>query len=149
MAAAAEALARHEYLAAEERFDQAAAIAPLDDGEGEQRATAERALEPFAAEVKLFRDGEFEMVLPALWRLRQSDPESVDVRRMIVDSYYNLAVRDLQRGDAKGAAQKLGEAAKLVPDDGEIARHYLFAKSYQDRDKDLLYRIYVKYLPTR
>ena len=67
----------------------------------------------------------------------------------MVDSYYDLAVRDLQRGDAKSAAKRLDEAAKLAPDDAEVARHRLFAQTYQDRAKDLLYRTYVKYLPSR
>ena len=58
-------------------------------------------------------------------------------------------MHDLQHSDAKGAVQKLDEAAKLAPDDAEIARHRLFAQSYKDRAKDLLYRTYVKYLPSR
>jgi tetratricopeptide (TPR) repeat protein len=149
LAAAADSLSRRQFLTAEESFAQAASIAPLDDADAELRRRAERALEPLAREIQFFREGEYELALPGLWRLHQAEPDNPDVRRLIVDSYYNMAVRDLQRGDARGAAGKLDEAAGLVPDDAEIARHRLFAQAYQEREKDLQYRIYVKYLPRR
>jgi Tfp pilus assembly protein PilF len=68
---------------------------------------------------------------------------------MIVDCYYNLAVHDLQRNDAAKAAEKLKEALDLRQDDAAVKRDYLFAQTYQERQKDLLYQIYVKYLPYR
>jgi hypothetical protein len=37
----------------------------------------------------------------------------------------------------------------LTPDDRVAARHLRFAETYLQREKDLLYRIYVKYLPGR
>jgi len=58
-------------------------------------------------------------------------------------------VRDLQRADAKKATENLKEAINLQKDDELLTRHYLFAQTYQERPKDLLYRIYVKYLPYR
>ena len=81
--------------------------------------------------------------------MHDSDPANRDVTQLIVDSYYNLAVRDLQRADAKKAAENLKEALNLQQDDELLKRHYLFAQTYQERPKDLLYRIYVKYLPYR
>ena len=149
LAGAEEALSRGQSLAAEKRLEQATAIAPLNEQEAELRVRVERSLAPFAAELRLFRDGEYERALTGLWRLHEPDPSNADVRRLMVDSYYDLAVRDLQRGDAKSAAKRLDEAAKLAPDDAEVARHRLFAQTYQDRAKDLLYRTYVKYLPSR
>jgi Tfp pilus assembly protein PilF len=87
--------------------------------------------------------------LPDLWRRHEENPADRDVTHLIVDCYYNLAVRDLQRADTRKAAENLKEAAKLEPSDPILGRHIAFAETYQTRDKDLLYRIYVKYLPTR
>ena len=81
--------------------------------------------------------------------MHEADPANRDVTQLIVDSYYNLAVRDLQRADAKKATEKLKEALNLQQNDELLKRHYLFAQTYQERPKDLLYRIYVKYLPYR
>jgi len=93
--------------------------------------------------------GNFESALPDLWRLLEANPEDRDVRSLLVTSYYNLGVRDLQRGDAAGAAEQFQEAVQLDPSDSELQRHLLFAQSYAERSKDLLYQIYVKYIPFR
>ena len=37
----------------------------------------------------------------------------------------------------------------LRPNDEELRKAYLFAETYKRRGEDLLYRIYVKYLPSR
>jgi tetratricopeptide (TPR) repeat protein len=149
VAEAEQALGRGENLAALDALDAAAAVAPLDEPEAALRSTAEAALAPLAAALDLYRDGQYERALPQLWRLREEEQDNLDLRRLIVDSYYNLAVRDLQRGDAKGAAGKLREALELVENDPELERHLRFAETYEKRNKDLLYRIYVKYLPLR
>jgi Tfp pilus assembly protein PilF len=60
-----------------------------------------------------------------------------------------MGVRDLQRADARKAVEQLKEAINLDPQDEALRRTYLFAQTYQERPKDLLYRIYVKYLPFR
>ena len=67
----------------------------------------------------------------------------------MVDSYYNLAVRDLQRTDTKQALQNLREAQGLNPKDSDLQRQITFAEAYQSRSKDMLYRIYIKHLPLR
>ncbi len=37
----------------------------------------------------------------------------------------------------------------MEPDSEELERIQLFAKTYQERQQDLVYRIFVKYLPSR
>jgi Tfp pilus assembly protein PilF len=100
-------------------------------------------------QITAFRDHEWEYVLPDLWRMRNEDPENPDVKQMIVDSYYNLAVRDLQRADAKKAVENFQEALALEGNDESAQRHLAFAQTYEERPKDLLYKIYVKYLQYR
>ncbi|HEX6199083.1 MAG TPA: hypothetical protein VF150_02380, partial [Thermoanaerobaculia bacterium] len=147
---AAEAAFQGErYLLAEQLYDRAAQIAEL---EGDHQGRLERAraeLAPLEPEIRLFREGEYELVLPRLWRLHEEDPSNLDVRTMLVDSYYNRGVRQLQRGDPAAAAGEFEEALGIDPEDPDLRRHYLFAQTYQRRPRDLLYRIYVKYLPLR
>jgi tetratricopeptide (TPR) repeat protein len=149
LAAGRQAYADREYLRAQELFDGAAEIAPLGEPEATLRADTEGLLAPLASQIAMFRDGQYEFALPALWRMREESPDDPVVRRLIVDSYYNLAVRDLQRGNVDEAADKLREVLTLTPDDRVAARHLRFAETYLQREKDLLYRIYVKYLPGR
>ncbi|MGD2114194.1 MAG: hypothetical protein PVG07_04015, partial [Acidobacteriota bacterium] len=149
IARADQAFDRSEYLRALELYDDARDVAPLEGGARERFREAARELEPLTSQIELFRQGEYEMVMPQLWRMLEDDPSNRDVRRLLVDSYYNRGVRELQRGDANRAAAEFREALSLAPDDRELQRHFQLAQTYQQRSKDLLYRIYVKYLPFR
>ncbi|MEM7049488.1 MAG: hypothetical protein AAF604_07515 [Acidobacteriota bacterium] len=149
LAAAREQLDARQSLWAREYLEEARAMAPLEGEELDLEGEIERRLEPIRRWVVMFEEGEYEFVLPELWRLHQEDPTNPDLRRLITDSYYNLAVSDLQRGDAKNAAEKFREALALTPGEPVIQRHSLFAEAYNGETKDLLYRIYVKYLPLR
>ncbi len=138
-----------EYLRALELFDRAGKISELDGKDLERFQAAGKELEPLKDEIELFHQGEYGFVLPKLWKLYQADPTNRDVRRLIVDSYYNRGVRDLQRGDNSAAAKEFKEGLDVVPGDPDLRRLYLFAQTYERHPKDLLYRIYVKYLPFR
>jgi tetratricopeptide (TPR) repeat protein len=147
--AARQAYSDRSYIRAAERFAQAAALSPLEGQDSASLAYAKGQIEPLAQQIELFKSHDWERLLPELWRLREADPGNRDVNRLLVDSYYNLAVRDLQRNDAVKAVEKLEEAANLTKDDPMLQRHLVFAQTYQERPKDLLYRIYVKHLPIR
>ncbi|MFP3939063.1 MAG: tetratricopeptide repeat protein [Thermoanaerobaculia bacterium] len=147
--AARTAFDSREYLLASELYQGAEEIASLAEEDAERLETAQEELEPLAQEVDLFRQGEYEIVLPRLWRLHEEQPENRDVRRMLVTSYYNRGVRQLQRGDATTAATEFEEALSLASDDRTLQRLYVFAQTYERRPRDLLYRIYVKHLPVR
>ncbi len=149
LAAAREAAARREYLGAVESLDRAAALQPLAGADAELLRQAKAGLEPLTSQVDMFRQQDWEYLVPKLWVLRESDPANPVVTRLLVDSYHNLGVQALQQGDVKRAETHLTEALNLAPDDAETRRHYLFAQTYQQRSQDLLYRIYVKYLPFR
>jgi len=149
VAAARTAAERGEELAAAELLQRADEIVPLEGEEAELAAAVDRELAPIASLVELYRGGDYEMALPELWRAYQGDGDDPDVRRMIVDSYYNLAVRELQRGNPRVAADRFEDALELAPDDPDVRRNLRFARTYAQRERDMLYRIYVKYLPPR
>ncbi len=134
-----------ENLLALELLGQASSIAPLRGEEREIRMLATDRLEDVEAELELFKQGDWEYALPNLWRLHEAQPQNRDVVRLIVDSYYNLGLRDLQRGDPRAALEKLEEALELYPEDPGLLRLTEFAAAYNQRPTDLLYRIFVKY----
>jgi tetratricopeptide (TPR) repeat protein len=137
------------YLLAAERYEAAGRLGKLDTADAGQLLAAKQRLVPLQRQVALFRGHDWQLALPDLWRLHEADPANHDVTHMIVDSYYNLGVRDLQHNDVAQAAKKFSEAKNLAPDDPGVKRQLLFAQTYLERAPDLLYRIYVKYLPIR
>ncbi len=145
---AREAYTSRAYLLAAERFKQGAGIAPLEGTDAELFEDAKKQLLPITTQIQLFRDHEWDLLLPQLWRLRESSP-SPDIDRMLIESYYDLGVRELQRTNPTKALEDFREAAKLVQGDADLQRNIEFAQAYQKREPDLLYRIYVKYLKVR
>ncbi len=130
-------------------YEQAVKILPLEAGDQAFQSESERRLAPLGDEMSLFANGEYVRVIPILWRKRELEPDNLDIQRLLVDSYYNLALTDMQRGNVQEAAKKLREALEVQPDNQELQRLQLFAQTYTQRRRDLLYRIFVKYLPSR
>jgi len=143
------ALGGGETFVARRLLAEATTIAPLSGEAIELSATVEQRAAGFAEELALIRDGEFERVLNRLWRRHEADPADKDVRRLMVDSYYNLSLADLQRGDPRAARAKLREARQFDAQDPLLERLDRFCAAYEKREQDLLYRIFVKYLPPR
>ncbi|MCP4200925.1 MAG: hypothetical protein GY769_03220 [bacterium] len=143
------AFGEKQFLLAQELLERGASQAALDDAAEEMLEETRDELAPMQAEIAMFRDGEWEMALRNLWRMRESDLATPDVSRLMVDSYFNLGVRDLQRQDPGAAILSFREADELAGGDAQIARLIEFAEVYQTRSEDLLYRIFVKYLPFR
>ncbi|MEL7061147.1 MAG: hypothetical protein AAGN46_14090 [Acidobacteriota bacterium] len=144
-----EAFEQRRFLLAGKYFDRANKIQVLETEDLGLRRNAEQQLQAFAQELSLFEDGRYEEAIPLLWRQREASPDNRDVEQLLVDSYYNLALQDLQRENPSGAAEKLTDALDVQPDSDELTRMKLFAESYARRSPDMLYRIYVKYLPSR
>jgi tetratricopeptide (TPR) repeat protein len=149
LTAARDAYQGGSYLEAVRRLEQASSQGQLEPADAEMLASARRQTEPLAAQVNLFRQHEWEHALRDLWRIHESEPANRDVTRLMVDSYYNMGLRDLQRMDSAKAVENFREALGLDPNDKGLQRQLAFAQTYQERPKDLLYRIYVKHLPIR
>ena len=149
LTAARQAYQQGSYLDAIDRLEKAAEQGRLDPSDAQLLASARSQIEPLASQIDLVKQHEWEHALRDLWRLHEAEPGNRDVTRLMVDSYYNMALRDLQRMDTAKAIENLREASGLNPQDQELRRQLLFAQTYQERPKDLLYRIYVKHLPLR
>ncbi len=148
LAEARQAYAERTYLKALNRLEAAGAVAKLEGDDARLLADIKQKLVPLTKDIDLFHQHEWEFVAREMWTRHEAEPANRDVTQLLADSYYNLAVRDLQRNDAPKAVEKLQQVVELQ-DDPVVRRHLQFAQTYQDRNKDLLYRIYVKYLPYR
>jgi len=149
LASATSAHRAGENLLVVEFLLRAASIAPLDEDARIIQVDAEAQLAHLRDQIEAFRSGDWEYALPALWQMREADISNADINRLIINSYYNLGVRDLQRGRPESAAKKFEEALSLSPNDTTLARLQAFSETYQERAEDLRYRIFVKYLPFR
>lgn len=137
------------YLEAIERYEVAQQKGRLDPSDAELLANAKRQVEPLASQISLIEQSEWELALRDLWRMHEAEPGNRDVTRLMVDSYYNMGLRELKRMDTKQALAHLREAQQLAPDDRDLQRQIAFTETYQSRPKDMLYRIYVTHLPLR
>ncbi len=141
-------LERH-FLAVEPLLQQAAAITPLNDEEKALADRARTALEPLKPLLSLVRNEEYDRSLRDLWVILEKDSGNTDARLMLTTAYYNKGILSLQQGKPDEAEEMLKEAAGLMPGDGDVERLLRFAKTYQERNPDLLFRIYTKYLTPR
>ncbi len=146
VAAARRAHASGRFLPARVAIERAAKLSPLNAEDMDLRSQIDHGLEPLKEELELFAEKRFRDLIPLLWRIRDSTPENPDVQQLLVDSYYNLAVRHLRRGNPKEAREMLADALEVEPANEELQRLELFASSYAVTSQDLLYRIFVKYL---
>lgn len=141
--------AQGDDLQAGKLIDQAAAIAPLvGDADTLAKAIHEN-LAPVEKQLELFQNNDWEYALPDLWRKHEANPKDRVVNQLLVDGYYNLAIRDLQRNSPASAVEKVQEALNLAPSDPELQRVKAFAETYEHQPRDLRYRLFVKYLPFR
>jgi len=148
LGAARDASQQGRYRKALDYFDRASKILPLSEGDQTLKLQGENELRPLESQIRRFADGDYASIIPELWRLRETAASKQSVDLLLVDSYYNLALTDLQRGNTAGAAGKMKEALEVQPDNVELERLRLFAETYSERRQDLLYRIFVKYLPS-
>lgn len=137
------------YLAVEPLLAQAAAIAPLNEDEQALGERAAKAVEPLKGALSLLRAEEYDRSLRDLWVVLEKDSGNADARTMLTTAYYNKGVLSLQQGKPDEAQDNLKEAAGLMPGDVDVERLLQFAQTYQQRNPDLLYRIYTKYLTPR
>lgn len=149
LAQARQAESERRFLAVGPLLEQAAAIAPLSEDEQLLRDRARNALEPLKSTLTLLRAEEYDRSLRDLWVILEKDSGNADARTLLTAAYYNKGVLSLQQSKPDEAEENLKEAAELSPADAEVQRLLQLAQTYRERNPDLLYRIYTKYLSAR
>jgi tetratricopeptide (TPR) repeat protein len=139
----------HDYEAAKNAFETAARIKPLPpdaqplfDQASQQSAKLEGAK-------ALFKERKFQDALNALEPLAQADPQNVSIKQMLNDAHFDLGVQAMQNEHLPDAIKEFDEVLKVNPSDELARRSRTLAERYNGQPKDLLYQIYVRYLPMR
>lgn len=149
IAAARTAHDAHDYTAAKAAFEQAMRVKPLPpDLKAQYDETAQQVAKLDAAKA-LFSERKYAEAITNLQPLLDQDPQNQSIRRMIVDAHFNLGAVALQEERTQDAIREFDEVLKVTPDDEFAKRSRELALRYDDAPRDLLYRIYVKYLPLR
>jgi tetratricopeptide (TPR) repeat protein len=139
----------HDFDTAKKAFDTAARIKPLPpdvkpiyDAASEQSARLEGAR-------ALFADQKYQETIATLDPLLQADPQNQSIRRMLVGAHFNLGAAALQEERIPDAIREFDEVLKNDPNDTMAKRSKELGERYSGQPKDLMYKIYVKYLPLR
>ncbi|MGK2857213.1 MAG: tetratricopeptide repeat protein [Thermoanaerobaculia bacterium] len=146
---AREAFAIKNYLEAKSQYESASAIKPLPpEDQANYQIAGQQAAKLDAAQV-LFKEGRYVESIGALEQLLAEDPENVSVRLLMAGAHFNLGRSLLETEQLGQAAEQFGKALEYNAQDELAQRARDFAVRYDDKPKDLLYRIFVKYLPLR
>jgi tetratricopeptide (TPR) repeat protein len=149
VAAATAAFAAGDYVAAKAAFEQARRVRDLPPDLDAQYAAATQQASKLGAAKTLFAERKYSEAIANLQPLLQADPQNVSIQRMIADAHFNLSAMALQEERTADAIRELDEVLKVNPNDELARRSRELAVRYNGEPKDLLYRIYVKYLPLR
>lgn len=147
--AARAAFEAHDYVVAKTAFDQATRVKPLPpDLKAQYDAAAQQAGKLDSAKA-LFAERKFADAIANLQPLLEQDPENLAIGKLLVDAHFNHGAMALQEERTADAIRELDEVLKVNPNDEIAKRSRDLAARYDGQPKDLLYKIYVKYLPLR
>jgi tetratricopeptide (TPR) repeat protein len=139
----------HDYVGAKKAFEQAQRVKPVPDDLKPMYDTAALQVAKLDAAKALFNERRYADAIANLQPLLTADPSNQNVRRMITDAHFNLGAAALQEEKLPEAMKEFDEVLKVDPNDELARRSRELAVRYSGQPKDLLYKIYVKYLPLR
>jgi tetratricopeptide (TPR) repeat protein len=139
----------HDYDGSKKAFESAMRVKPLPP---EMKAMYDDAAQKVAkldSAKSLFNEHKYTDALANLQQLQATDPQNKNILRLIEDTHFNLGAVALQNEQLNDAVGQFDEVLKIDPADDLAKRSKELAIRYQTEPKDLLYKIYVKYLPLR
>lgn len=149
LAGARAAYEARDFLKAKQLFEQAATISPLQaDSKTMYDDAAARVGKLDSARV-LMKEGNYAAALANLERLLQEDPGNQNVLQLIANARFNLGAIALQEERTQDAIAEFDRVLAQNPNDEIARRSRELASRYDGAEKDLLYRIYARYLPRR
>ena len=149
LAAGRAAFDAHDYDGAKRAFEGAARVHPLPADVKSIYDTASQQMAKLDAAKALFHERRYQDALANLQPLAQQDPQNQNIRRMLIDAHFDLGATALQEERTTDAIKEFDEVMKVDPSDELAKRSKELAARYNGQPKDLLYKIYVKYLPLR
>lgn len=149
VAAARAAFAQHDYVAAKTAFEDAIRVKALAPDVKAEYDTAANQVAQLDSAKKLFTEQRYDEAIASLQPILTQDPQNATAQRMIIDAHFNLGAKALQDERTADAMTQFDEVLKVAPNDELAKRSRELAQRYDKQGKDLLYQIYVKYLPLR
>ncbi|MGZ8829563.1 MAG: tetratricopeptide repeat protein [Thermoanaerobaculia bacterium] len=149
VAAGRAAFDAHDYVSAKKSFEQAMRVKPLPADVRPAYDQSAQQVGKLESARSLFAERKYQDAIATLQSLLQQDPQNRNVQRMILDAHFNLGATALQDERLPDAKREFDEVLKADPSDELAKRSKDLADRYDGQPKDLLYKIYVKYLPLR
>lgn len=143
------AYAARDYLTAKQMLEQALAIQPLPPDARQMLDEANQQVGKLESALLLLREGRYNEGIENLNTILAQDPANETVKQLLGKAHFNYAVAYLQQENTQAALAELDKVLSLVPNDAEARRTRELASKYDGQPKDLLFKIYVKYLPVR
>ncbi|HXH41065.1 MAG TPA: tetratricopeptide repeat protein [Thermoanaerobaculia bacterium] len=139
----------HDYDAAKTAFDTAARIKPLPPDVSTMYATASQQVAKLDVAKAMFSEQKYQDAIANLDPLLQADPQNQSIRRMLAGAHFNLGAAALADERLPDAIVQFDNVLKIDPNDELAKRSKTLSERYSGQTKDLLFKIYVKYLPLR
>ncbi len=138
-----------DYITAKTAFEEAAKLKPLEGTDRDMYENATRQVSKLQAATTLFAQGSYAEAIDELSAVLEAEPTSVNAREMLVNAHFNLGVTALKNDDHQRAIEEFSLVLEDDPNDAMARRSLEIAQLYNDRPKDLMYEIFIKYLPLR
>ncbi len=149
LAAGRAAFDAHDYASAKRGFENALRVKPLPPDAKNFYDTARQEVAKLDTAKTLFVERKYIDVINALEPMLVQDSQNKNIQRMILDAHFNLGAQALQQENLPDAKREFEEVLKADPNDELARRSRDLAERYEGQPRDLLYKIYVKYLPLR
>ncbi|MFL6247353.1 MAG: tetratricopeptide repeat protein [Thermoanaerobaculia bacterium] len=149
IAEARTAFEAQDYVVAKNAFDQAARAKPLPPDMKEMYDAAVAQVGKLDSAKALLKERKFAEAIANLEPLLAQEPDNLAIRKLLSDAHFNHGAVALQEERTADAIRELDEVLKANPNDEIAKRSRDLAARYDGQPKDLLYKIYVKYLPLR
>jgi len=149
IAAGRTAFDAHDYETAKTSLETAARIKPLPPDLAAIYTTASQQVSKLEVAKALFKERRYQDAVTNLDPLLAADPQNQSIRRMLIAAHFDLGATALQEERMPDAMREFDEVLKSDPNDELAKRSRTLAERYSGQPKDLLYKIYVKYLPLR
>ena len=141
--------AAHDYVTAKQALDQAATIQALPPDAKQVADAAAQQVAKLDSAVLLLKEGKYGDGIANLEALLQADPQNASIQQLLAKAHFNAGASALQQDRTDLAMAEFDQALKTDPNDAEAKRSRDLAAQYNGQQKDLMYKIYVKYLPLR
>jgi tetratricopeptide (TPR) repeat protein len=139
----------HDYMGAKKALEDASRIRPLPPDMKQTYDAASQQVAKLDSAIALFREQKYQDAIAYLQQLNQQDPQNQNIKQLLLNAHFDLGVNNLQQDKRADAIKEFDQVLQGNPNDDLAKRSRELALRYEGKQPDLLFKIYVKYLPLR